>query len=212
VSQSRLLESAFRHFRAQRMRLFERTFALTPRTRVLDVGGSPLIWRYATIQPRLTILNLPAALAPTAGQAAFVAGDGAMLPFRDNAFDIVFSNSVIEHLPTPPQRQRFAHEVARVAPAYWVQTPNRRFPVEMHLMLPAVHFLPKTWQRPIVRRFTIWQVLARPSRAERDYYIEHFLDELHLLDSRELQRLFPDARVLRERFLALTKSHIAVWV
>jgi hypothetical protein len=210
VSHSRLLESAFRHFRGQRMRLFERTFALTSRTRVLDVGGSPLIWRYATIQPRLTILNLPAALVSTASHVAFVAGDGAMLPFRDNAFDIVFSNSVIEHLAAQSLRQRFAHEVARVAPAYWVQTPNRRFPFEMHLMLPGVHFLPKNWQRPIVRRFTIWQLLAHPSRAQREYYIEHFLDELHLLHAGELQRLFPDARLLRERFLGLTKSLIAV--
>jgi hypothetical protein len=210
VSQSRLLESAFRHFRAQRMRRFECTFALTPRTRVLDVGGSALIWRYASIQPRLTILNLPAALAPTAEHVDFVAGDGAMLPFRDNAFDIVFSNSVIEHLATHSARQRFAREVARVAPAYWVQTPNRRFPLEMHLMLPGVHFLPKNWQRPIVRRFTIWQLLAHPSRAQREYYIEHFLDELHMLDAGELQRLFPDARLLRERFLGLTKSLIAV--
>lgn len=210
MSQSRLLESAFRHFRAQRMRLFEHVFAPTSRTRVLDVGGSPLIWRYATIQPRLTILNLPAAIAPTAGDVPFVAGNGAMLPFRDNSFDIVFSNSVIEHLATVSERQGFAHEVARVAPSYWVQTPNRRFPFEMHLMLPGIHFLPTSWQRPLVRRFTIWQLLARPSRAQRDYYIEHVLEELHLLDAGELQRLFPDARMVRERFLGVTKSLIAV--
>lgn len=212
MSRSRLLQSAFRHFRAQRMRLFERTLELTPLTRVLDVGGSPSIWQFASVQPRLTILNLPTALEPAADCVARVAGDGCMLPFKDKAFDIVFSNSVIEHLGTESQRGRFAQEIARVGHRYWVQTPNRRFPVEMHLMLPLVHYLPKSWQRPIVDRFTIWQLVAQPSAAQREYYIEHFLNELHLLDARELQRLFPDGRVVRERFLGLTKSLIAVRV
>jgi len=70
--------------------------------------------------------------------------------------------------------------------------------------------LPKSWQRALVRRFTVWQLVAEPSRAQREYYIEHFLNELHLLDARELHALFPDACILRERFLGLTKSLIAV--
>lgn len=192
------------------MRRFERTFALTPRTRVLDVGGSPLIWQFASIQPRLTILNLPAALGWAAPAIARVAGDGCMLPFRDAAFDIVFSNSVIEHLGTQSQRERFAQEIARVGRYYWVQTPNRHFPLEMHLMMPIVHYLPKNWQSRIIRRFTIWQLLAEPSRAQREYYIHHVLNELHLLNASELQALFRDGRIVRERFLGLTKSLIAV--
>jgi hypothetical protein len=205
-----LLEFALRHFRQERMRCFERTFKITPRTRVLDVGGSPSIWQFATVQPRLTIFNLPAAIGPAPESVARVAGDGCMLPFKNKAFDIVFSNSVIEHLGAQSQRERFAAEVARAGRDYWVQTPNRRFAFEMHLMLPLVHHLPKSWQRRIVHRFTIWQVLVRPSRAQRDYYIEHFLNELHLLDAPELQALFPDGRIVRERFFGFTKSLIAV--
>jgi len=192
------------------MRLFERTFEVTAHTRVLDVGGSARIWQFARVQPRLTIVNLSAALEAVNPSIARVAGDGCMLPFKNRAFDIVFSNSVIEHVGGPAQRERFACEIARVGRSYWVQTPNRRFPVEMHLMLPLVQFLPKSWQRALVRRFTVWQLVAEPSRAQREYYIEHFLNELHLLDARELQALFPDARILRERFLGLTKSLIAV--
>jgi hypothetical protein len=210
VSQSRLLETALRHFRGQRMRLFERTFQLTARTRVLDVGGSPGIWQFASVQPRLTMLNLPSAIEPAPEFIARVGGDGCTLPFKDKAFDIVFSNSVIEHLGAQSQRERFAREIARAGRYYWVQTPDRRFPVEMHLMLPFVHYLPKRWQRTIAGRFTIWQLLAHPSPAQRRYYVEHFLDELHLLDAGELQALFPDSRIVRERLLGLTKSLIAV--
>ena len=191
------------------MRLFERTFRISTRTRVLDVGGSPVIWEFAAVRPRLTIVNLPAALEPAGPSASLVAADGCLLPFRNAAFDIVFSNSVIEHVGASLQQQ-FASEIARVGRCYWVQTPNRRFPVELHLMLPFIHYLPRPLQRAIVERFTMWQLLARPSEAQRRFYIEHFLNELHLLDPRALQSLFPDARVVYERFAGFPKSLIAV--
>lgn len=191
------------------MRLFGRTFQISSRTRILDVGGSPLIWSLATVRPQLTILNLPAALYPAGSSVSLVAGDGCLLPFKDAAFDIVFSNSVIEHVGAHLQQQ-FASEISRVGRYYWVQTPNRRFPVELHLMLPLIHYLPKPLQRAIIERFTIWQLLAQPSEAQRRYYIGHFLNELKLLDRRGLQSLFPDARILHERVAGLAKSLIAV--
>ncbi|MBV9158629.1 MAG: class I SAM-dependent methyltransferase [Acidobacteriaceae bacterium] len=192
------------------MRLFEQTFQISSRTRVLDVGGSPLIWQFAKVQPNLTFLNLPAALQKSSNGAHQVAGDGRMLPFRDGSFDIVFSNSVIEHVGDAVSQQRFAQEIARVGQRYWVQTPNRRFPVEHHLMLPFIHYLPKGWQRPIVSRLTIWELLVQPSEDQRAFYVKHFLDELNLLDSRELQTLFPDSKILAERLLGFPKSLIAV--
>jgi len=210
MTHSALLEKALRHFRSQRMRLFERTFHISAHTRILDVGGSPLIWDYVRLRPQLTILNLPTALPPRTPSAAFIAGDGRRLPFRDAAFDIVFSNSVIEHVGSRLEQQHFASEIARVGRRYWVQTPNRRFPVELHLMLPLIHYLPKPLQRAVVERFTIWQLLAHPSPAQRRFYIDHFLNELNLLDRRDLQSLFPGARILTERFAGFAKSIIAV--
>lgn len=192
------------------MRLFERTFQVSPRTRVLDVGGSPLIWEFAPVQPRLTVLNFPSAIERGYHGMDLVAGDGRRLPFRDGAFDIVFSNSVIEHAGTRAEQRQFADEVARVGRRYWVQTPNRFFPVELHMMLPFIHYLPKSWQRPIVTRFTGWQLLVRPDEEARRSYIDHFLNELNLLDAGELRALFPDATVISERLLGMPKSLIAV--
>ena len=63
---------------------------------------------------------------------------------------------MIEHVGDAQSQRRFAREVARVGRAYWVQTPNRWFPVEQHLLTPFVHWLPKPWQRWIVPRFTVW--------------------------------------------------------
>lgn len=210
ASQTGLLNKALTHFRSQRMRLFERTFQISERTRVLDIGGSSLIWECATVRPQLTILNLPTALTPAGNNVRLIAGDGRHLPFEDAAFDIVFSNSVIEHVGTRADQRHFAAEIARVGRNYWVQTPNRHFPFELHLMLPLIHYLPKSWRRAIAERFTIWQLLARPSEAQRRFYIEHFLNDLNLLTKRELQSLFPGARILQERFLGWPKSLIAV--
>lgn len=192
------------------MQLFEKTFRITPQTRILDVGGSPLIWQFASVRPRLTILNFPSALDRGCREADLVGADGRMLPFKDKAFDIVFSNSVIEHVGTRADQQRFADEAQRVGRSYWIQTPNRRFPVELHLMLPFVHYFPRRLQSAIVTRFTVWQYVVRPREAERASYVNHFLNDLNLLDARTLQLLFPNATILRERMAGLSKSLVAV--
>jgi hypothetical protein len=210
MTRSELLQRAFRHFRSKRMRLFEQAFPITSQTRVLDVGGSPDIWEFATVRPQLTILNLEAALSPRRNCAELVAGDGRLLPFADGAFDIVFSNSVIEHLGSREGQQSFAREIARVGRSYWVQTPNRRFPFELHLMLPLVHFLPKAAQRTIVSRFTVWQMLLLPEDSQRRAFLNHYLTEVILLDRRSLASLFPDASIIAERSLGLSKSLIAL--
>ena len=191
------------------MRLFERTFRISSATRILDVGGSPHIWEFASVKPQLTMLNLPGGIEPVAWHIDFLIGDGRMLPFPDGAFDIVFSNSVIEHVGTSADQRRFAQEIARVGRCYWVQTPNRGFPIELHLMLPLIHFLPKRWQRRVVQRFTLWERLARPTEYTRTFYLEHFLNDLNLLNRADLRTLFPDARVIAERALGFPKSLIA---
>ena len=97
--------------------------------------------------------------------ASWVAGDGRSLPFRDGSFDVVFSNSVIEHVGDAASQRRFAREVARVGRAYWVETPNRWFPVEQHLLTPLVHWLPAAWQGAIVPRFTVVGARTRDART-----------------------------------------------
>jgi Methyltransferase domain len=188
---------------------FAAELRITERTRVLDIGGTPEYWDMLPERPRLVLLNTARAKDDLAGAVSWVAGDGRQLPFRDGAFDVVFSNSVIEHVGDSASQQRFAREVARVGRAYWVQTPNRWFPVEQHLLTPFIHWLPRAWQRTMVPRFNVWQILTRPSADRREFYIEHYLRDVRLLSFGEMQALFPGARVLRERFCGVTKSLVA---
>jgi len=204
------MTSLSRRFRRRRMHRFVRECGITAETRVLDIGGTPDNWELAPVQPRLVLLNMPRAHEEVAGAIQWVAADGRALPFRDASFDVVFSNSVIEHVGDGASQQRFAQEVARVGRTYWVQTPNRWFPVEQHLLTPFVHWLPKSLQAAVVRRGTVWGALTRASADRREFYIEHFLRDVKLLSPTEVRALFPGARLIRERFLGLTKSLIAV--
>src|SRR5262249_16452869 len=128
----------------------------------------------------------------------------------DQSFDIVFSNSVIEHVGDAKSQQDFAREVTRVGRAFWVQTPNRWFPVEQHLLTPFLHWLPKSWQRVLAPRATVSALLTRTTPDPRRFYFEHYLNDVRLLGPAEFSTLFPGARVVRERFLGITKSLIAV--
>jgi hypothetical protein len=191
------------------MARFAREFTLTAETTILDVGGTPETWDLLDIRPRVILLNTPRTHDELAAAKTWVAGDGRMLPFRDASFDIVFSNSVIEHVGDVESQRRFAAEVMRVGRAYWVQTPNRRFPVEQHLLTPFIHWLPKPIQRAIVPRFNVWAMLVMTTSDRRDFYIRHYLEDIRLLCVSDLRGFFPTARIIRERFLGWTKSLIA---
>src|SRR6516165_9464029 len=178
-----VLSALSNRFRRRRMHRFAAELGITTETRVLDIGGTPDCWRLLPVAPRVTLLNTPRARADLASAESWVAGDGRALPFRDGAFDVVFSNSVIEHVGDEASQRRFAAEVARVGRAYWVQTPNRWFPVEQHLLTPLVHWLPNRWQRRIVPRATVWSALVRPAADRRAFYVAHYLDEVRLLSA-----------------------------
>ena len=112
---------------------------------VLDVGGTPDFWRMMGLtqeRVRVTVLNRSIdAASESAGQV--VIGDARdMRGFQDLEFDVAFSNSVIDHVGTYADQGRMASEIRRVAKRYFVQTPNKYFPIEPHFLVPGFQFLP----------------------------------------------------------------------
>lgn len=199
-------------FRLRRMYRFAEAFEIDSGTRILDVGGSHHIWRLLPVGPNVVILNiLPPddeydASDETIANLHVVVGDARHLPFKDRSFDLIFSNSLIEHLYTFDHQQRFADECRRVAARYYVQVPNQRFFLEPHLLTPFIHWLPKSIRARLLRNFTVWGLLNRPTRQE----CEHFIEEVRLLTERDLRQLFPEAEIWHERVLGLSKSLMAV--
>ncbi len=202
----KLYTFAFRHFRTRRMRRFAKTFVLQPSDTVLDVGGTADNWKLIPEQPSLVLLNLYVPRASARGRAMWVRADGTYLPFKDGVFDIVYSNSVIEHLQTFENQRRFATECQRVGQSYYVQTPNYWFFIEPHYLTPFIHWLPAAIQGRLLRYGTLWGLMTCPTQAQ----CASILHELRLLKEQEVRELFPQAELWYERFIGLTKSFMAV--
>ena len=192
-----------RWFRSKRMRQFAVTFHPDRAEMILDIGGTSFNWTLIDHSKNVVLLNLsiPPVKDPSFN---YLVADGRALPFPDQSVDIVYSNSVIEHLSNWENQKRFAAEVRRVGKRYYVQTPNRQFWIEPHLLTPLIHFLPKRWQRRLLRSFTLWGWLTRPSAQQ----VERYLEEIRLLSQDELMTLFPDGILWEERFLVWVKSFL----
>jgi Methyltransferase domain len=195
-------------FRKRRLLTFLKMLKPTEQTTILDVGGYYHFWRDLPLRPPITLVNIddppPADELPP--NFTFVLGDGRCLPFPSQSFDIVFSNSVIEHVGSYEDQQRFAREVRRVGRTLCVQTPNRAFPIEPHFIGPSSPYLPRELQRSIFRWCSVRGWLRRWDHADFDA----LFNEVRLLSYPEMRALFPDSEIIRERFCGLTKSFTAV--
>jgi Methyltransferase domain len=198
------------HFRKKRLDFLYRTLALTTSSRVIDLGGTLFFWELAREQgyatPKITIVNLDKPRQSVPSYAEWIVADALNLPFTTNHFDFVFSNSLIEHLGTRELQNRLATEIQRLAPRYFVQTPDRRFFLEPHLLTPFVHWLPPPLRGRMIRNFTVWGLITRPSRAQ----CQSLQNEICLLDPEEMGRLFPQGEIHVEKFLGMPKSVIAI--
>ena len=114
--------------------------------RILDVGGTEGYWKMGKLnddQVFVTLLNLTQ-VDVTMPNMTSIAGDARKIQESDLSFDIVFSNSVIEHVGTYKDQMQMAKEVHRIGKHYFVQTPNKYFPLEPHFLFPFFQFLPIT--------------------------------------------------------------------
>jgi predicted ATP-grasp superfamily ATP-dependent carboligase len=194
-----------RRFRAPRMREFARLFDLKESDKVIDVGGTRGNWEFIPIRPNVLLVNLDGEEWED-GRIRKVRGDGTSLAYPDQSFDIAYSNSVIEHVGGWSEQSAFAREISRLAPRYYVQTPNRWFFLEPHLLAPFLHFLPRRVTRRLARYLSVWGWVTKPDQKTIDSYLAN----IRLLGVKEMKRLFPGAEIHREKFLGMTKSIIAI--
>ena len=198
-----------RHFRAARMRRFYHDMGVNGETTILDIGGTPFNWLLAVEiglpAPRQVVLaNLQAGTSALPNWMYSIMRDATDLRGL-NSFDLVFSNSVIEHLATWDNQLKMAHEVARIATRYWVQTPDPRFPVEPHYLAPFVHWIQPRFRGPAVT-LTPWYWVQRPSQQE----VEKRIREIRMMSAKEMVIAFPGAEIITERVLGWPKALVAV--
>lgn len=189
-------------FRQKRFVNFLNTLQVTTQDKILDVGGYQHFWEGSNLEKNVTILNIE---LPPHQPAPFtwVQGDACnMAMFQDQQFDIVFSNSVIEHVGDKTQQGMFAQEVQRVAKKFWVQTPYKHFPIEPHFVFPFYQYLPPKSRNFIAR---VWPFsFAKVLNLDPIFEAEH----IWLLGKRDLRTLFNNAELYSENFMGITKSLI----
>jgi|SRR5215211_626768 hypothetical protein len=196
--------------RARRWQMFAANFPEVGDMRVLDLGGTSFTWLNAPVRPReVMIVNLKPQPSDVDWISTLI-GDACALPTQvtDQRFDLVYSNSVIEHVGGHARREAFATAVRNGADRYWVQTPYRYFAIEPHWLFPGFQFLPVTVRAELTRRWKLGN--RRAPRRPLDAAVETVLG-VELLSKTEMRHYFPDATaVLTETFLGLVKALIAV--
>lgn len=171
--------------------------------RVLDVGGSG-DWNWTGVHAEISVTTINLYPADEVGMDHYVQGDACdMHMFAPDEFDLVFSNSVIEHLLSREDQQRMADEIRRVGKAYWVQTPNRHFPLELHLCFPFIQYFPVHWRVAFAR---VWPFSFEKMRGRTEGAVADA--QAILLTKKEMQSLFPEGELICERFIGMTKSLI----
>lgn len=175
---------------------------------ILDVGGTENFWeRMNFIKPNIDITLLNTYKIQTHNENInIVVGDARdMHNFQDQSFDIVFSNSVIEHVGNFDNQLQMANEITRIGKNYFVQTPNYYFPIEPHFHFIYFQLLPINVRVFLIQHFDLGFIKKIPNRKKA---IEK-VNEIRLINRNELKRLFPNAMIYNENIFYLTKSFIA---
>ncbi len=199
--------------RARRNRWFRSRIENLPRPMtILDVGGTPAVWEIINFadQPdiQITLLNI-SEFKTSHTNITSVIGDARDLhQYADKQFDVVYSNSCIEHVGNIEDMKRMANEMRRVGKRYFLQTPNRNFPVEPHFVFPMFQFLPLAVQVFLVQHFSLGWIGKTPDREKAEKEVR----SIQLISKKDVQMLFPDAKFGEEKFAGLTKSLLAYTV
>lgn len=199
------------YFRKRRMKIFFRYVdqIQTGMVSVLDIGGTVLFWKKMGVAGSqkidITLLNIFEQSSDYENIHCIVGDATDMNAIPQRNFDIVFSNSVIEHLGSLDSQIAMAKNIQKIAAKYFVQTPNYNFPIEPHFLFPFFHYLPNRFKLFLLKNFSLgnYPVIRDKEKAQAA------IDKIRLLHPKELKRLFPTCQIMFEKFLFFNKSIIA---
>lgn len=195
--------------RSRRWKVFTDRFPDLQNMTVIDLGGTAEYWLRAPIRPKhVHLLNLEE--APTTDLPSWMRhdiADATIIPdgLAPGPYDLVYSNSVIEHVGGHERREAFARNVAALAPNHWIQTPYRYFPVEPHWVCPFMQYLPLAARA----RLGMHWPLVHTRHESTEVAIAAQL-QVELLDITGMRYYFPDSTMVYDRMAGLVKSVVAV--
>lgn len=214
-TQSASLSARYRQQRVQQMSIALQANGLD-RISILDVGGTLNFWEMNLqylpkgLVAEIDIVNIlpQKALESELEGVKLRSYEGNALEkssFRKSEYDLVHSNSVIEHVGNLSAQKKMAEAVIALGSHYWIQTPAKSFPLEPHFYFPFFAYLPLDLRATLLRAMNLGY-----HQREKGYLESKIIcEETRLLTKSEVEHLFPAARVLSERVLFLTKSYTA---
>lgn len=194
--------------------LIEEVFAKKGSCSILDIGGTEYYWKLNSefikknaSRLTITVTNLDAGEVNFEDNRIFrfKVGDATRPELYEGEFDVIHSNSVIEHVGNWANIRAMASNIISAKLPYYLQTPNYWFPVEPHFRTIGFQYLPlDTRAKMLLKK-------KRGFRVARTY--EEAMEEvesINLLTASQMQRLFPTAELIRERLGPLTKSIMVI--
>ena len=192
---------------------------------ILDLGGGTgVFWQfipndlYENINIYIAdITNNHKSKIENYGYQFILLDEGSLQNFKENQFDIVVCNSVIEHVTIDKNEVwsvrnsqifrkmaehhqfEFARDIIRISKNYFVQTPNKHFPFELHTWLPFIQYIP--------RKF-----LIRFIKLTNKFWIKKTSPDWNLLTVKKMKQLFSTATIISEKCCGLKKSIIAYYL
>lgn len=189
-------------FREKRINYFLRHFVSKDSEVILDLGfGYGLFEKQLMNKKRrnkvIAVDNITRGVKAYSNVIQFIVADACFLPFKENCINVVFCNSVIEHIGGYHKQIMMVREIDRVSKKFFIQTPNKHFPIEAHHLIPFFQYLPKNVQKKVARRF-----------------LSHY-EEVWLLGKKALLGIAAEIKnkrveIVSEKFFCLAKSFYIV--
>lgn len=172
---------------------------------IFDVGGKINFWENrglaGNLNYKITIVNFEKEKSQYSNIKTLIGDATDLSQFVDKSFDIVHSNSVIEHLYNFNNQSKMASEIVRVGKKYIVQTPNKYFFLEPHYLLPFFQFIPDKLKYLILTKTK----LSRLKKWDKNF-AKQYINEIRLLSLKEMKILFPKSKIYFEKFIGMNKS------
>jgi len=198
-----------KRFSYQKLRI-EKLLETKETIKILDIGGEIDFWEnmdWDNNRCTIYLLNLEpvTSISPRKGYIQ-ITGNALQLPFEKGEFDLVFSNSVIEHVGSYANQQRFADETHRVCDNYMIQTPSIWFPLEPHSLIPLFQAIPHPIRAILILFFNI-----NYFPKQKTYQAALATSKSTLMFSKKrFKALFPEAEIQVEMLFGFPKSYTAI--
>lgn len=181
---------------------------------LLDIGGSEYYWMLNrefldnnVNKIRITLTNIDENEISVEKSNMFKVkhGDAMSSELYVGDYNLIHSNSVIEHVGNWGVIRRIATNIVERDAPYYIQTPNYWFPIEPHFRMIGFQWLSLSMRaRLLLKR-------SRGFRSAKTF--DEAMDSVqsvNLLTYFQMKELFPDAEIVRERLGPLTKSFMAI--